>query len=453
MRKAITVFSGLLFFFCEMTTGYPTLENLSICLFVYFLLDFLEGLGNRIVILDLALIQASLTCLVVPVIFYHVYPKENHLAWLWRKYMTVPSDEYFSFAVPAVITLALGFRLPLGKLRLNRNPAAYMQNMKEALKDKPTVGIMLIGVGAVSGFVREFVPESLKEVFFLLAHLTFVGVFYVINSPNKRKRLVVTGVLALMIGQTIVTGMFGEFVNMLACALVLILLGKKISMWLKLMVAVAGVWFLLILQSVKIDYRQRIWYQGGGADPVYYAQLVGEKITSPSTMLDPNKLFFVGVRANQGWLVAFTMYNVPKKFDFGNGETLWQSVAAAIVPRFLWPGKPEAGGKANLKRFWGVDIVGFSMNIGPLGEAYANFDRYGGVVYLLFYGLFFNLMLTIVLKKAEKRPTLILWIPYLFFYTIGVETDLLTTMGALVKGLIFTIFVFWVFKNRFNIEL
>src|SRR6185437_7936000 len=172
------------------------------------------------------------------------------------------------------------------------------------------------------------------------------------------------------------------------------------------------------------------WYENTGADPAYFAELITEKTTNPSMLFDnPNKLFFVAVRANQGWLVARTMNHVPSDYPFANGETIWESVAASFVPRVLWPDKPEAGGKANLKRFWGFDINGFSMNIGPIGEAYASFGERGAIVYMFFYGLFFNFMLTVILRLAEKTPTLILWLPYLFMYSITVEADLLITMN------------------------
>jgi hypothetical protein len=130
-----------------------------------------------------------------------------------------------------------------------------------------------------------------------------------------------------------------------------------------------------------------------------------------------------------------------------------EAMAASIVPRFLWPDKPEAGGKANLKRFWGFNLVGFSTNIGTLGEAYANFDRIGGIVYLFFYGLIFNLGLSLILKRSERRPTLILWLPFLFFTAIAVETDLLTTMGALVKSAIFAWIVFAFFNRALGMKL
>lgn len=453
MRQGILIFSTAFYLLLNQVNDFPPLENLALTLFVYFLLDFLNSLGKRIVIMDLSLILASLTCLLLPVIFYHEYTRENKLARIWFKYMFISSEDYFSFAVPGIIAMAIGFRLPLGKLKFNKYPAIYIDNVKKTLEHKPSLGLTLIGVGLCSGFLDFLSPASLKQVFYLLDHLTYVGVFYVIYSPNKYKRIVVPSVIALMFAQSLITGMFGELVNMLACSVVLILLGKKISFQRKLMIALAGIFFVVLIQSVKVDYRKKVWYESAGADPIYYAQLVGEKLSDPSTLLDPNKMFFMGVRLNQGWLVAYTMASVPKKFDFGYGETIWQAVAAAIVPRFIWPDKPEAGGKANLKRFLGYNISGFSMNIGPLGEAYANFDVAGGVVYLFFYGLFFNLMLTWVLRIAEKRPTIVLWIPFLFFYAIGVETDLLSTMGALIKGLMFTWIVFKIFHAWFKIEL
>jgi len=180
---------------------------------------------------------------------------------------------------------------------------------------------------------------------------------------------------------------------------------------------------------------------------------MADRITSPSKMVEPNSAFLAAVRLNQGWLVSVTMYFVPRKHPFADGETIWQSVAAAVVPRFIWPDKPEAGGKANLKRFWGYNITGYSMNIGPLGEAYGNFGVNGGIIYMFFYGLFFNFLLSWVLRMSSKRPTLFLWIPFLFSGTITFETDLLGTLGVILKGLIFTWLIFLTFKRGFSIDL
>ena len=326
-----------------------------------------------------------------------------------------------------------------------------MQNARAYLVDKPNLGLSLIATGVISGALNFLAPESLKQVFFLMEHLTYVGVFYVLYSRYKHKKLIVVGVVGLMIGQSMATGMFGVLVYLLACSLTLILLGKKISFRSKLSLALLGVFFILILQSIKVEYRERSWT--GGSDPVYFVQLIGNRLTDANSLLNPDNLFFTAVRMNQGWLIAVTMVRVPDRVPFANGETIARSIAATIVPRFLWPDKPDAGGKANLKRFWGYNIQGYSMNIGPMGEGYANFDKTGGVIFMFFYGLFFNFMMASILKFGEKHPTIILWLPFLFFYSLSMETDLLTTMGSLLTAIFFTWIVFQVYRIAFQMKL
>ncbi len=430
------------------------MESISVTLLVYFFGEFVYDLGKRINIMDLGVLMMVLTCLVVPVAFYHYYTIDFPLARIWVKYMPISSDEYFSFALPAVFAMAIGLRIPLKKLQINKNPEIYVSNVRKYLEEKPNLGITLIGTGLVFGFLDFLAPANLAQVFGLAAHLSFVGVFYVIYSPSKQKPWVVTGVLALTLAQSLITGMFGELIYMLACSLTLLFLGSKIKFGAKLGYAVLGLFFIVLLQSVKADYRAKTWArESTGSDPVYFAQLIVKRIGDFDEFVNPRNLFFTSVRMNQGWLVAVTMKRVPDKYPFAYGETIGMSVAATIVPRFLWPDKPEAGGAANLKRFWGYNLVGYSMNIGPLGEAYANFDKLGGVIFMFFYGLFFNFMLSSILKFAERRPTIVLWLPFLFYYAISAETDLLTTMGSLIKGLMFTWFVYAVYRIAFRLDL
>jgi len=413
----------------------------------------LDDLGNKIIIMDMAVLMGLLTCLLVPVVFYHEYTKDNFLARLWVKYMPIQSDTYFSFVVPAMLSMYLGLQVPIVKLAYRKEPKRYIENAKLYLQSKPKLGLILIAVGLISSILDFLAPSELAQVFFLMAHLTYVGAFYILYSPHKRKKLIFLSTFALMLVQAVLAGMFGDMINMFACATVLILLSQQVSYIKKLSVALLGLVFIILIQSVKVEYRNQVNSQHTGGDPVYFASLIGDRISDPEKIIEPKQLFGIAVRLNQGWLVAGTMYNVPEHYTFAYGETIWQSVAAAIVPRFLWPDKPESGGKANLKRFWGYNLVGYSMNIGPLGEAYGNFDVTGGIIYMFFYGLFFNLLLSGIIKYAEKRPTLILWLPFLFFYTITMETDLLTTMGSLIKALMFTWIVFWLFRKLFRIDL
>jgi hypothetical protein len=447
------VLSGSLFMYLFSETEFNFWEALSCGLMAYFLLEFIDNLGNKIVIMDLAILLAIMTCLLMPIPFYHYYTKENHLSRLWAKYMPIPSETYYSYVLPAVLAMAIGLRIPFKKLRVNPNPTIYLENVKSYLKNKPNLGLILIAIGIFSGLLDFLSPANLKQVFYLSEHLTYVGVFYVLYSPATYKKMIVPGVVILMITQSLITGMFGEFVYMMACSMTLILLGSKVSFRLKLTYAVLGIFLVFLLQSVKMDYRKRNWVQGAGADPAYFAFLIADRVTNMDNLVNPDNMFFITVRMNQGWLVALTMKRVPARRPFAYGETIISSVEAAILPRFIWEDKPNAGGKANLLRFWGFTIYGVSMNIGPLGEAYGNFDVTGGIVFMFFYGLFFNFMFARILKFSEKRPTVVLWLPFLFFYSVQMETDLLTTMGALVKGLIFMWFVFQFFRIAVKIDL
>jgi len=392
---------------------------------------------------------------VVPVLFYHNYTRDNVLARIWVKFMPIASDDYFSFVLPGALAMYLGFKLPLGRMSGYKEPRNYLIKLRQNLAGRSKVGLILIGIGVGTTFLRFLVPDELGFVLFLLNHLTYVGVFYVYYSDYKYKKSVLLFVLAVLVSASFGFGMFGELIFLLALSLIIMALDSDIRFATKLSIAVGGLFMILVFQNIKTDYRRKLIYSAdaNGSDPAYFAELLTAKATSPSVMFTDKALFGTAVRMNQGWLIATTMYYVPEKKPFANGETIWQSLAATIVPRFLWPDKPEAGGKYNLERFWGYKLRGYSMNIGPIGEAYGNFDRIGGIVFMFFYGLFFNLALSILLKKGENRPTIICWLPYLFFYAVGVETDVMSTTNSLVKGVVFMLITFWAFKRFFKIQL
>jgi hypothetical protein len=452
MRFLYLLIALLSFWYIGDNSTLTTYESLSIGLFIFFFLDFLNGLGKKLVVFDLVILISILTCLIAPIIGYHVYNRTNPLAVIWVRYMFIPSDQYYAFMFPAVCAMIVGFRLPLGKAHVERNPHIYMQRLTQALQSKPNVGMILIGIGLVSGVFTKFMPDALKQFFLFLSHLIYVGVFYILYSPSKQKKKVVILVFLIMVGESIAIGMFGELIFTSAVSLILIMLGKKVAFPKKLGVALAGFYCILLLQSIKFEYRKVAW-RGGDASPVYFAELLGDRITDPSHLVEERTSFLAFIRLNQGWLVGTTMWYVPKKFPFANGQTIWESVAAAFVPRFLWPNKPESGGKANLKRFWGYNLHGYSMNIGPFGEAYGNFGVTGGIIFMFFYGLFLNFVLKTMLKRANKVPTLILWVPFLFSGTLTVESDILTVFGVLIKGVFFIWLMFKIFKAWFHIEL
>lgn len=452
-NRIFTILVSLLtFLYFGYVEGLIFYESASIALFVFCLVDFLDNIGRRVVVLDIAVVVAVFTWLVMPVVFYHFYTRDFFLARIFYKYMPIPADEYFSFVLPGTLSMIAGFKIRLAKLEIHNNQEAYKVKLKNYCRDKAKVGFTLLGIGFVSNVVMSFLPGSLQHVADLAGNLYYVGVFFIYFSDHKYKNTILLVTLSLLVMNAISKGVFGAMIFLLALSYILIAIyQKKHSFALKLIVCIGGIFMIFVIQNVKKVYRNTAWTKG--ASTTYFAELVSDAVSNPGMMFQPKALYGTAVRMNQGWLIAVTMDRVPRKYSYANGETIAASVAAAFIPRIIWPDKPEAGGKYNLKRFWGFNLVGYSMNIGPIGEAYANFGTTGGIIFMFFYGLFFNAILTRLLKWSEKRPSVICWIPFLFFYAVVVETDILTTVGSIVTSFIFMLLFIRLYKAVFHVNL
>lgn len=155
----------------------------------------------------------------------------------------------------------------------------------------------------------------------------------------------------------------------------------------------------------------------------------------------------MATRMNQGFLIARTMDYVPRQEPFANGETILTAFAAAIAPRFLWPDKPEAGGRDMVCRFLGdCHTLKYSYNLGQLGEGYANFGVIGGCIFMFFYGWMIRVFYTLIANMCVKRHTLVLWIPLIFFASLSLETDFMSFLNSFTKAFIFTLAMFGIAK-------
>lgn len=445
---AISVFI-LLISFSTLTL----LESISVSLFIYFFLKFIDDIGKRMAILDIAAIIAIFTWLVMPVIFYHYYTYENTLARIWIVYMPIDSNRYFLYIIPGTLAFIAGMMIPIFRSQVYKDPRTFISLIREQVKGQSTTGFLLIGIGIASGLLRTIVPGAVTQILVFTQQLTHVGMLIVFFSDSFHKVKVLTIVFLLDIFTSIQTGMFGNLVYYLILTFVIILLTVRISFFRKLTIAITGIFFILAIQSLKSEYRTYTWYQGNDASAEIFGQLLFKYVSHPELMLDENKMFGIATRLNQGLLIAKTMNNVPDKYPFGDGSYIVESYLAALIPRIAWPDKPEAGGAYNLERFLGLKDLGYSMNISPIGEAYANFDEYWGIVFMHFYGLTISFIFHYILKLSDKDPKIVLWIPFLFLYTVVVETDILTNLTYLVKGIIFYVIVKYTLRWTLKVEV
>jgi hypothetical protein len=384
----------------------------------------------------------------MPIIIYRLY-NEDFLVQALKYDMSVDQETYFSYMFPAVMAMIFGMKLPLYRFENESiSIVTIIQSLRNQLANKSTLGIVFMLIGLSSTFLQVYVPGELGYVMYLISKLFYVGIFYIYYSNIKNKFIYIFSGLFLLLIQTILTGIFGELVYTLILGFLLLALGKKVSFSRKVVLFLVGFFVIFILQSIKGDYRKQTWVNENIDKSNVFVTLLLKSIQSPIEAFDKETFFPFVVRTNQGMIIGKVMDYIPSHTSFFDGVTIWKSIASAFVPRFLWPDKPIAGGKLNMLEFTGLVIEGYSMNVSPFGEAYANFNIFGGIIYMFFYGIIFNLAYTLLLIKAQKNYTLILWFPAIFINSIQIETDTLMTVNSLLKTLLFIALVYW-FSNRF----
>jgi hypothetical protein len=431
-------------------------ELASIGMFTYFVIDFVESIGKSYNIMDIPILLAIFQCLLMPAVVYHVY-NDDYFVNALKYDMSVSADVYYGFMFPAVVTMTVGMKIPeifqrSYAQRFKRSLAA----IKDYLKGKGNLGVLLSIIGFVATIMKAFVGGQLQYLFYLLSLLLYIGVLYTYFSDHRSRSLYLIGGAVVITADALARGMFGELVYVTLLVALLILLDKKIKTWVKYTVSVTGIFAVLLLQSVKADYRTIAWRGIGKEDQTNteaFFKLLLDRLSTPERFYDMGLLFPTVNRFNQGMLVGKVLDHVPNRAPFAEGETIFLTLAATFVPRFMWPDKPMSGGHYNMERFAGYRIEGVSMNISPMGEAYGNYGVDGGIFFMLLYGLFFAFLIVLLMNYVKKRPTLMLWFPILFLNSIQIETDILMVLNSLIKSAVFVAFCYWAAKKFLRLKL
>jgi hypothetical protein len=419
-------------------------EALALAFSAYTVLDLIHAIGKRVPFPEVTAVIATLTWIAMPVVAYEIFNEYHELSVLWVTYMVIPAPEYFAYTLPATMLFVLGLKLPL--LRNTWSADDYKRTLRQHLDDKPFLGLYLIAAGIAATFLVKVTPAALQNVVYNFAYLTYVGMFYVIYSPFEHKARVILICAGLTVFQSVASGMYGQLIFMSVISSLILLAGKNVRLFTKLAVMASGVLLIFFIQSIKMEYRQETW-QGleRRADPALFGRLVWERITAPSEIFQPERLFNLTVRANQGNIVSKAMSYVPKFEAHANGRTIVEAIGASIAPRFLWPDKPRSGGADMVCRYLGDCLSasrGLSYNVGPIGEAYINFGVGGGIIFMLCYGLLFNVIFHKTLLMCRHTPSLMLWFPLLFISFFTMENDVLSFLNTFTKSAFFTFLMF-----------
>lgn len=392
----------------------------------------------------------------MPLLGYAVYGKDNPLALLWVKYMPIPKERYFSYALPAISAFNLTLLWPIrgkGYSDEGVNLLRIVAALKEKLKHMPGIGIYIMLIGVITFWFVGMMPTSLQFIVTLIYFISFAGLLYVYFSPvAKNKNLVIILFVIFIVGNALRSGMFTVVAYMGITVFSIIFIGRKTTLFKKAVLFFLGAFSLLLIQSVKQTYRKFAWKDNyNESRALLFLNLITDRIADSKNLFSPDNFFPIYYRTNQGFNVSLVMRRIPRVQPYDGGNRLALSFASALVPRVLWPDKPEAGGKFNMKYYAGVELRGWSTNVGPLGEAYGSFGVAGGIIFMFCLGIFIRWCYKMVFRLSVVNPLLILWIPVLFYQvTYSAESDTLQILNSLFKSALFIWILYKVFPAWFG---
>jgi hypothetical protein len=413
----------VLLIFAHQLTSY---QIASLALFTFVLLKFIFDLGSNISVKNIIVLLMVIQWLVGPVLGY-IY--DNDIAITYQ--MKVSQSVYFGYVLPATLAFMAGLYI---KLKIPGYKPYFPTTVDYYQK-----GRLLI----IIGFLFEFFP-SLGFLGYLLTGLKYVGVFYMVLLPNRKRyywMVLVFGYLLFV--RSLGVGMFHEMLLWSCFFLMLLFYFNHKSFLFRFAVIFTGLFFVFIIQLIKPEYRTQLQTETTESNYSIFLNLFTSKLFSNNQLFTNEVIANNTVRLNQGWIISNIMNNIPANTNFAKGKTISDAVIASVLPRFLFPNKPIAGGHQNMEKYAGITLnENTSMDISQVGEAYANFGVLGGIIMMFLLGLFYNGVITFVEIKCLKHPELILWIPLLFLQVIVAETSLVTVLNHLVKAALVTWFFF-----------
>ena len=352
--------------------------------------------------------------------------------------------------------LAFGFgslfvaRAFLGMRRLNPNDRPYEMNL--ALP-KAYLVVGTICYLALATFLKNVPTLSAliaagQQVF--LAGLCLLA--WKAWKENNRRGLIVVLIVAAVF--PFLTMMFQGFIGFgaAAMAVVYVFVASLIRPRWKVLVAALVLTYLGLSVFVtysqdRAEIREVVW--GGQAVPerferIYLTTVEIEWFDSGN----PIHLEQLDRRLNQNHLVGAAVEQLGTTQQYGNGDTIAQSIAA-IVPRFIWPEKDiEAGSGDLVSKYTGLEFnESTSVGIGHILEFYVNFGSFGVVAGMMILGT----AITVLDVLAARRLAINDWRGFGPLFLVGVAflhvggslVELTSTAGAsLVLVLVTNAFVF-----------
>lgn len=396
----------------------------------YVLLRFVKELGESIPILEFMLAIAGLQWIIGPIIEYNT--SFEH----YKYFMYVDESNYMGFIVPAYIAFVLTV--------LKKKSIELFKSDKQKLLSQYFIksGFLIFSIGIIAEILKNIAPLSLSFLFYILGNFKYVGTIILFYSGERKYFYFLLLAVLYLFYSSLISGLFHDFILWGVFFFITWTAKNKPTLRTKLTLILTGILLAITIQTIKSSYRLILesGKEKGGFS--LFAKVVKDEIFEENQEII-NSSSKLNIRLNQGWIISAILNHTPSNQPFAQGETIINAISASLLPRFLNPNKSKAGGRENFMKYTGLSLSQHtSMGMSIVGEAYVNFGRLGGIIFMGIWGVFLVWVWNFIRKICSMNMLYIFFIPLLFLQVVKAETELVVVLNHLVKSMLVVFLVF-----------
>jgi uncharacterized membrane protein len=214
---------------------------------------------------------------------------------------------------------------------------------------------------------------------------------------------------------------------------------------------------LAVLNTAKFAVREEIWGTnqtqmqkvaawGRALQNVELASVFKKDAAETGTSAMRTLMYRFALLTRLGWV----RINTPEFIPYFRGES-YEYFLYALVPRVIWPNKPAANDATSmLDNAYDLKIRGsdtYSIGVGYIGEAYANFSWAGVLVVMAALGLAIGLSAR-VLNGAMSYGGAAIYVVCGAVFINGIGSSIVVLCGNLLQISICFVILIWPFAGR-----
>lgn len=284
------------------------------------------------------------------------------------------------------------------------------------------LALKYLAIGGVSYFIALPVVSGIGTITAVVASLGSLIICaacllaWVDSKTGNRPWMSIILLPLMPLGTLLQSGFLGFGTYWTIAVLSFFFAQSKRRVWYALFTPVAlfvGLSLFVNYMAARSDIRQLVWYEQAG---------IGDRLQRVVDMFQHFEWFdlsdwhhreAIDSRLNQNWLVGTAMERLDSgQVEYGYGSTIG-TMALALIPRAIWPDKPQVGGGGSVvSHFTGIEFGdATSVGAGQVFEFYVNFGTLGIIGGFLLFGCILGQLDLLTIKNLREgdQRRFLLW--------------------------------------------